>query len=390
MKYQRRLAYLGLALILTFAGSISAPSVAITQEEARQKYNANQSKLAELNSQIKDLEAKTSALSAQASSLENEIAMLQSQQATLQAQIELKEAEHEQIVNDIENIKNRIAQNQDITSIVISQYYYNSGTSTIERLASSESFASYLDNEMRLDNMADTLVSVINENKRLKQEAEEKKAEAEQILADLSTQKSQLEALKQQQATLLAETRSSEAEYQAIKNQTKEQKQALENEQAEYNRILSASYGAVALPNGDPNKGGYPYSGQCPAAKLNGSQYADRWGMYICECVSYAAYKVYANYGNMPYWGGIGNANQWVNNARRLGIPYGATPKPGAVGISLSGPYGHAVWVESVNGNRVTVSQYNYRIGGIPAGQYSEMTVNSSMFTYIYFGEWHR
>ena len=91
----------------------------------------------------------------------------------------------------------------------------------------------------------------------------------------------------------------------------------------------------------------------------------------------------------MPYWGGMGNANQWVNNARRLGIPYGSTPKPGSVGISLSGPWGHAVWVEYVRGSRVGISQYNYRINGVP-GQYSEMEVNAGAYTYIYFGEWNR
>jgi surface antigen len=103
--------------------------------------------------------------------------------------------------------------------------------------------------------------------------------------------------------------------------------------------------------------------------------------MYICECVSYTAWKVYQTYGYMPYWGGRGNANQWLNNARRAGYTVSSTPKPGTVGISLNGPYGHAVWVEYVSGDQVHVSQYNWT-----RGEYSEMTVHKGMFQYIYFG----
>jgi surface antigen len=103
--------------------------------------------------------------------------------------------------------------------------------------------------------------------------------------------------------------------------------------------------------------------------------------MYNRECVSYAAWKVYQTYGNMPYWGGVGNANQWLADARNTGIPTGAAPKVHSVAISLHGYYGHAAWVEAVNGDMIYVSQYNYDLNG----HYSEMWVKASNFTYIYF-----
>jgi surface antigen len=107
----------------------------------------------------------------------------------------------------------------------------------------------------------------------------------------------------------------------------------------------------------------------------------DSWGMYNRECVSYAAWKVYQTYGDMPYWGGVGNANQWVSDAIRAGIPTSATPKIHSVAISMHGYYGHAMWVEAVNGNMIYVSQYNYDLNG----HFSEMWVNGSSFTYLYF-----
>lgn len=128
---------------------------------------------------------------------------------------------------------------------------------------------------------------------------------------------------------------------------------------------------------GDPNHGGYP--AKWDYAPQDSS--VDQWGMYNRECVSYVAWKVFQTFGDMPYWGGVGNANQWVNDARRAGIPTGSAPRVHAVAVSTSGYYGHAMWVEAVNGNMIYVSQYNYDL----SGHYSEMWVNGSGFTYIYF-----
>jgi surface antigen len=128
---------------------------------------------------------------------------------------------------------------------------------------------------------------------------------------------------------------------------------------------------------GDPTHGGYPATwADAPQDSM-----LDSWGMYNRECVSYAAWKVYQTYGYMPYWGGVGNANQWVGDAQRAGIPTGSTPRVHSVAIWMHGYYGHAMWVEQVSGNMIYVSQYNYSLNG----QYSEMWVNGSDFTYIYF-----
>lgn len=128
---------------------------------------------------------------------------------------------------------------------------------------------------------------------------------------------------------------------------------------------------------GDPTRGGYP--AQWDNARQDSM--LDSWGMYNRECVSYAAWKVYQTYGTMPYWGGVGNANEWPGDARRAGIPTGSTPQVHSVAISLHGYYGHAMWVEKVSGNMIYVSQYNYDLHG----HYSEMWVDGSDFTYIYF-----
>ena len=224
-------------------------------------------------------------------------------------------------------------------------------------------------------------------NKALKESLIEKKKRAERILADLDAQKRQLAATEQEQQGLLAETKNNESRYNSLKKKASDERKELEEQQQSILRELAKRYSASNVTAGDPSKGGYPYSGQCPAASINGTQYGDQWGMYICECVSYAAWKVYQNYGYMPYWGGRGNASQWPGNARAAGYTVSNVPRARSVGISMSGPYGHAVWIEAVSGNRVYISQYNYAneaTNWLP-GDYSEQWMDASAFVYIYF-----
>jgi surface antigen len=129
---------------------------------------------------------------------------------------------------------------------------------------------------------------------------------------------------------------------------------------------------------GDPNHGGYPAKWDYPARQ---DSTLDAWGMYNRECVSYTAWKVHQTFGTMPYWGGVGNANEWPGDARRAGIPTSSTPKAHSVAISRTGYYGHAMWVEKVDGDMIYISQYNYDLHG----HYSEMWLSAKGLTYIYF-----
>lgn len=154
-------------------------------------------------------------------------------------------------------------------------------------------------------------------------------------------------------------------------------------DQKKYSQLLAAQLvanqdlGGSAVA-GDPDHGGYPSKWDSPAYQ---DSRLDSWGMYNRECVSYTAWKVYQTYGDMPYWGGVGNTNQWVIDAQRAGIPTGSTPRVHSVAISMHGYYGHAMWVEAVKGDMIYVSQYNYDLHG----HYSEMWLSSSALTYIYF-----
>lgn len=78
------------------------------------------------------------------------------------------------------------------------------------------------------------------------------------------------------------------------------------------------------------------------------------------------------------YWG---NAVSWLGSASAAGYSTGSVPVPGSIAYTPEGPYGHVAYVESVNGNTVTISEMGY---GYTSGRLNYRTVHASSFTYIY------
>lgn len=75
-----------------------------------------------------------------------------------------------------------------------------------------------------------------------------------------------------------------------------------------------------------------------------------------------------------------GNANTWLPRARAQGYATGTIPVPGAVAWTPAGVYGHVAYVEQVNGDKVLVSEMNYRGYNITDTRW----VPSTAFKYIY------
>jgi surface antigen len=76
------------------------------------------------------------------------------------------------------------------------------------------------------------------------------------------------------------------------------------------------------------------------------------------------------------YWGDAGY--NWISAAQSAGFSTGSTPVAGAIGVQA----GHVVYVESVSGSQVNISEmgWGYRANTVP----NYRTVSASQFTYIY------
>jgi len=354
----------GLAVILLigapfYGGFVKADSFdeqinALRQQNASNQATANQ-------------------LAAQASSYQDTIYRLQTQINALQAAIDDNQQKIEDLKNQIVAAQTELDHEKKVLGENIKTMYLEGQISTLEILASSKDLSEFVDKQQFRNSVQEKVKTTMARISSLKQQLQQQQQQVESRLKDQQSQQADLQNTRAQQNQLLALTESQKASYDQQIRSNNQQIAILRAQQLAANRRLGGN--AVA---GDPNHGGYPgYLDRASQDSL-----IDPWGMLNRECVSYTAWKVYQTHGYMPYWGGVGNANEWPADAVAAGIPTGSVPRPGSVAISMGGFYGHAMWVEAVNGNTIYVSQYNYDL----AGHYSEMTINGSGLIYIYFG----
>lgn len=331
--------------------------------------------------EVNQLQSKTGELNQRANTLQDAVTALINEKNMIQAQIDLSQAKYEKVVNDIEANTIKLADTQNALGKILANLYVDDRISPLEMLASSKNVGEYMDKQEYRSAVSEQLDKAIATIKQLKIQLEKDKKDVTAIIAEQQIQREAKASKEAEQQKLLDQTRGEEAAYQSLSDHKNAAINALRTQQAAEIRARAQSgSGYKSLP-GDPNRGGYP------AAWMSASMYscsADPWGMCKRQCVSYAAFKVDQEYGNMPNWGGYGNANQWDDNARRVGIPVSGTPKAGTVGVQNGGEYGHVAWVESVNADgTLTISQFNANW----SGEYSRWVVDRSFFdVYIYFG----
>jgi len=372
----QRIAIFGVVAMILMSGA----TIVTQSDVVMANYYTEQ--INKLNKEINGYNERAKELSEQADSLANAVALLQNQQDALRAEIDLNKAKINELNEQIATNEAIIEQQSAVLGDTLVDLHLDKQITPLEILASSKSLSEYVDKEAQQTTVKEQVNSSINKINELKKKLQEEKATVERLLQDQENRNSQLATMRQEQQNLLDSTQGQEAAY---KDMTSKNKKEIERLQAEQARINQSTTGGGTIVAGDPNRGGYP--DRWNNAPIN--TFVDTWGMFSRQCVSYAAWRVHNAYGNMPYWGGIGNANQWDNNARRIGIPYGSTPKPGSVAQFDTGRYGHVAWVESVNGDGTfNLSEYNRNGDG---KYYERRNVSaSSVNMFIYFGEWKR
>ncbi len=314
----------------------------------------------------------SSALGQQAQGIQGEIDALATQIASIQAQIDVNTARQTELTTQIDAAQKKIEEQKELLSANIRSMYIEGDISPLEMIASSKNLGDFVDKQEYRDRIKDSISTTMDEIERLKQQLDSQKKEVTKILDE---QKSLRGSLDQKNAEASAKLSSVNQDKATFDAQIKNQSQEISKLRAQQ-RAANAALGGKAIA-GDPSKGGYPSKwANAPQDSL-----VDSWGMYNRECVSYTAWKVYQSGRNMPYWGGRGNANQWPANARAAGIPVDGNPRVGDVAVSMSGYYGHVMYVEAVSGNQIYVSQYNYSV----RGEYSEMWISASGLQFIHF-----
>ncbi len=330
-----------------------------------------------IESEIASYQQQANDIRARGDTLQNALDAITAEKNTLQAQIDLNQAKFDQLTADIKTNEEKLDRQKRTLNKTVAQIYANGDTTPIVMLASSKNIGEYVSAQEVRGSVRDQMKTAMDQVKKLKAELAKQKKEIEAVLADQTKQREVLAAKEAEQADLVAKTRGEEAAYQNLISTKNSEISSLRQQQAAANAAAASTYNVNGLTAG-VGCGGYPAI-WCNAAQ---DSLVDNWGMYNRECVSYTAWKVAASGRHMPYWGGNGNANQWPSSAAASGIPTGSTPVVGSVAIMYVGYYGHAMYVERINGDgTIHVSQFNWGI----RGEYTEMNVSPSGLTFIYF-----
>ncbi len=317
------------------------------------------------DAQINALSAQNSAaqgilngLQSQAGSYQEVINRLQAQIDAVRSQIAANQAQQSELQTQIAANQALIADKKSDLSATIKAMYIDGSITTIEQLATSKNLSDYIDKEEYRTSVQNQLTDKIQEIASLQAKLQKQKSTLDGLLKSQQAQNAQLSSDQEQQNQMLSYNQGQQSAYNQQIAANSGQIAALRRAQIAANARFT---GGGSPGTGPACGGGYP----ARWCEIPQDSVIDSWGMYNRECVSYTAFRVAASGRYMPYWGGVGNANQWDDNARRAGIPVDSTPRAGDVAISNSGFYGHAMYVESVNANgTINISQYNASLDG--------------------------
>ncbi len=361
---------------------ILSPLLSTSADQFQAQINA-------LQNQNNATQSLVSSLQGQASSYQNAVDILNGQISSLQQAIGNNQYKEGQVQQQITQTQQEIANDKQVLADDVKTMYISGSITPLEELATSSNLSDYVDQQVAYNAVQDQLNTLIKKINALQSSLQVQKQQLDIALNTEQQQNDQLATDQAQQQSLLAYNQSQQDTYNQQIASNQKQIAVLEAEQLAANRKLVSS--GVIDASGSCG-GSYPATASgsygswgCDFAHSSdyspGCQYLDSWGMCNRECVSYTAWMVYKAYGLDTT--GFGNANQWPGSAQRAGIPTGSTPQVGSVAISMSGAYGHAMWVKSVNGDgTITVDQYNLELDG----NYYETTISSTGLIYLYFG----
>jgi peptidoglycan DL-endopeptidase CwlO len=319
-------------------------------------------------------------LQAQASSYQDAISKLQAQIDAVQQLINANLARQAELQVQITANENELAKQRGFLAADIKTMYVDGEPTTIEMLATSRNLSEFVDKEEYRTTVQKKIQETLKKINTLQNQLKAQQETVTALLKDQQAQQGQLDSDRSQQAQLLAMNEGQQQQYnqQIRTNQAKiaelRRQQAIENAKLFGNGLVNV-----------PDTTGYPWVN----AAFPGGGY-DPWGMEYRQCVSYTAWKVYRQSGYMYGWGniGMGNANQWDDDARAAGLRVDNDPRGEVVvGIKNSQPFGHAVYVDYVYGNGdIYISQYN----ALWDGRYSEarltkQQLDASGWVFIHF-----
>ncbi|MEI7690618.1 MAG: CHAP domain-containing protein [bacterium] len=317
--------------------------------------------------------------------LGNELDVFDGQISQIQLQIGLTQAEIDKKNTEIVNINNQIAQTEldllkqrNLMNEYLKTIYIEGQTSTIEMIATSNSFSDFVNQSEYLSAMQQNVQDTANKILSLKMDLEENKkdlilnkAKTEQLKVEQVSKQQSIEALRSAKASTISQ---------------KSAQVSTLNDQIRLLRGLKADDDPVPVYSGGSSSGNSGNSNGYPWAGVGFPSYvSDNWGFYLRQCTSYAAWMS-ASRGpvdgaTLRHWGtghpGNANGGQWADRAIEDGFKVSSTPTANSIMVFPAwrvGDVGHVAYVDSANGDTVHITEYNWDLLGNP----NERTISAS------------
>jgi peptidoglycan hydrolase CwlO-like protein len=354
-----------------------------------------QQQITTLNDQNNQSQSLLSSLQSTATSYQGAIYALQSQISAIQTSIATNQAVEASDNAKIASDNTQIIQNKAILSDDIKTMYVDGQMSTIEELASSKNLSDYVDAKQYRSLIQEKVTGLLQNIQVLETAAQ---VQRDQVVALLSTEKSQqadLSADQAQQTQLLNANQSQQDAFNQQITANNAQIGKLKAEQAAANasiaraaHVVGASGGAGGLCDIGQGNGGYPTQW----CNVSQDSINDSNGFPVRECTSYA-YWYFTSVEGQTSFRVSGNAGWWWETSN-----YPVTTYPdvqvGALGIepssSLDAPvpslhggyYGHVMVVKALPGQ-------NYPgYGTVPSGYVLVASMNEDEAGHFMYNLW--
>lgn len=327
--------------------------------------------IANLQAQNARNRAAVADLAQTATSYQNAIAQLEGQITQLQGQIDDNVARQAELQKKITDGQRELERQRGLLNADIKAMYTDGNVSTIEMLATSKDLSEFIDKETYRNAVQQKIQDTLKKIAKLQADLKSQKEEVEQLLKEQQEQQASLSANRAQQSSMLAKNKQEQAEFNRITSVNQAKIDDLVAQQRRANEGTPGGYYFIRFPG---NVGGhdvgvddYPYRDAGFSMQLGPCSFTDsypdspdRWGYCTRQCVSYTAWAVERSGRVAPKF--YGSAKNWIYAAPAAWVH--ADPQPGDVAITTAGAWGHAMYVEQVDGDRIYVSQYNQQLTG--------------------------
>ena len=307
----------------------------------------------------KEKEATRNAAAAQenASQYEIKVSQLNLEIAVQQAKISQTELQIDELTQKIAEDEQTLRDEQDALASLLIKMHFNEDAEPIKILASSTSISDLAEKKAREEVARRQISTTATIVKERKERLENEKIDLENLLFTQQQTKNALAEARAEQQALVEKYQNDADAYAVLAEEAKQAKLEAERRQQEAHPELyrGSSY---------TGENTYPWQYGCPGRQDDyvtyWEDYFNGWqkiGGLVCECVSYAGWKAYEQFGIAVAWG---NAYSWDDNARYNGYRVDHNPAPNTIGQADGGMWGHVFWVEDVNiDGSITVTEYN-------------------------------